>query len=265
MVKPITKVVNKWAEHFGGRERLNDSVAYQAYVSLRFPEHAKLIRDERRFYAGLLNKVGSELVFDIGAHSGAKAVLLAALAERVVCVEPSPGSVAILKRRFRTNRKVAIEAKGVAATEGMATFHIFEATSGVNTFSDKWAAAIGINGKTSETIAVSITTLDQLIKAYGIPNYIKIAAEGFELEVIKGLSQPVSLINFECNLPTFLEPTLEIIDRLARLLPSARFNYYDTESPTKFLSEHWLSRDGISSVVRSGQFSYLEIYSRSGG
>jgi hypothetical protein len=46
---------------------------------------------------------------------------------------------------------------------------------------------------------VNVVTLDSLIKEYGTPDYIKVDVEGFDLEVLTGLSSQISLISFEFN------------------------------------------------------------------
>ena len=93
---------------------------------------------------------------------------------------------------------------------------------------------------------VSVTTLDRLIETHGVPSYIKIDVEGFELEVLGGLSQPIEWISVEF-LPGFPELTLQVIDRLIELGPyrfnpvvgeSARFHWTDWREATQ--TREWL-------------------------
>jgi len=42
-----------------------------------------------------------------------------------------------------------------------------------------------------------MTTLDALIGEHGVPAFIKIDVEGFEEEVLMGLTQPVAALSFE--------------------------------------------------------------------
>ena len=42
-----------------------------------------------------------------------------------------------------------------------------------------------------------MTTLDDLIARFGEPAFCKIDVEGYELEVLRGLSRPVSALSFE--------------------------------------------------------------------
>jgi hypothetical protein len=47
------------------------------------------------------------------------------------------------------------------------------------------------------SIEVPVTTLDALIDAHGVPSFIKIDVEGFEGEVLAGLTKPVTALSFE--------------------------------------------------------------------
>jgi len=54
-----------------------------------------------------------------------------------------------------------------------------------------------------------------LIEDYGVPSFIKIDVEGFEYEVIKGLSHPVKFISFEFT-PEYIESSIKIIDYISK-------------------------------------------------
>jgi hypothetical protein len=46
-------------------------------------------------------------------------------------------------------------------------------------------------------IVVPVTTLDALIEAHGLPSFAKIDVEGFEAEVLAGMTRPVRALSFE--------------------------------------------------------------------
>jgi FkbM family methyltransferase len=249
---------------------IKDTVFYKLYLRFRHPRRYAAMQQEYAFYNRLISEAGSGLVFDIGANRGEKAVIFAQSATRVVCVEPSPASVSGLRRRFRKFPAVSIVGKGVGAFPSTLPFSMFGDSDCYNTFSTKWATAIGTsenNGrprKEKPTIVdVPVITLNQLIDHYGHPSYIKIDVEGFEHEVIKGLTQPVNLISIECNLPEFESETLESISRLDAIQYNAQFNYCLTEPPSQFAAEQWLSQPEMAQVVKSGGHDFMEIYCRS--
>jgi Methyltransferase FkbM domain len=106
-----------------------------------------------------------------------------------------------------------------------------EEGSALNTFSEKWKDALEADFFkdtyifTQKKVNVNTTTLDQLIVRYGLPSFAKIDVEGHEIQVFRGLSQPIPLIVFEANLPVFLTETYQIIDLLEEMDSQAQFRY----------------------------------------
>lgn len=252
------------------RERFNDSFIYALYLALRYPAYAKSKKTESEFYRRVLEN-SSHLIFDVGANSGAKTAIFARLANKVISIEPSSVAVSSLKRRFIHNHKVTIVAKGVGDCEGSAQLKIFDGADAYNTFSNKWAETLsGSNWTTWRpnkvvtcVVDAPMTTLDALIKTHGVPDYIKIDVEGYELQVVKGLSQAVRLISFESNLPEFKDETKEIVRLLSNLSPEASYNFTTSEPPEVFGSSRWLGSSEIGRVIDSGQFGFLEIFFKS--
>jgi FkbM family methyltransferase len=141
------------------RQRFNDSPLYGLYLNVCYPTHARRKKAELRFYRGALAGLEARTVFDIGANGGQKAVVFLPLAEKIVCVEPSPAAVKLLKRRFAYNRNVVVVEAGVGAVEATAKFHMFGEGDCYNTFSSKWAAALA-----SSSTEIADRSVDRAIR-----------------------------------------------------------------------------------------------------
>jgi FkbM family methyltransferase len=143
-----------------------------------------------------------DLVFDVGAHVGDRTAAFRRLKARVVAVEPQPALVFTLKWLYGRDRDVAIEARAVGRTAGTVAMRINVDNPTVSTASPEFVrAAAGADGWEGQvwgkSIQVPMTTLDALIATHGRPAFIKIDVEGFEEEVLAGLTQPVAALSFE--------------------------------------------------------------------
>jgi hypothetical protein len=73
-----------------------------------------------------------------------------------------------------------------------------------------------------EALSVPVNTLDELIERYGRPGFCKIDVEGYESEVIAGLSRPLPLLSFEYT-AEWRDAAEDVVRQLQQLAPY-RFN-----------------------------------------
>jgi FkbM family methyltransferase len=143
-----------------------------------------------------------DLVFDVGAHVGDRVAAFLRLGARVVAVEPQPALRTTLKLLRGRDRAVVIEPVALGRREGSVELKLNLDNPTVSTASSDFIrAAAGAPGWEDQawtsTITVPMTTLDALIARHGVPAFIKIDVEGFEAEVLAGLSRRVAALSFE--------------------------------------------------------------------
>jgi len=153
-----------------------------------------------RLYAGFVRR--GDLVFDIGAHVGDRVASFRRLGARIVAVEPQPAMVKVLKLFYGRSADVAIEAAAVGSEVGTTRMMINVDNPTVSTASHEFlnAARDAPGWKTqrwTKSVPVRVTTLDALIGKHGVPSFIKIDVEGFEEEVLQGLTCAVKALSFE--------------------------------------------------------------------
>jgi FkbM family methyltransferase len=142
---------------------------------------------EARFARDLLAAVRpGDTVWDVGANVG---VYAAQFAERgaanVICFEPAPAALAALRDRFSQGSQIRIMPIALGKERGTVSF----AADGASPNNQ-----IGPSDSSLPTIEIEVRSGDEALTEFGLPHpeVIKIDVEGYELEVVEGLSNMLS-------------------------------------------------------------------------
>ena len=230
-----------------------------SFISDRWRTARGVARSLRIYYGNRERRDGMErlyrrfvkpgdIVFDVGAHVGDRVAAFRRLGARVVAVEPQPALRTTLKLLRGWDGAVAIEPVALGRAEGKVELKLNLDNPTVSTASrDFIRAAAGAPGwkgqEWTRTAVVPMTTLDALIARHGAPAFIKIDVEGFEADVLAGLSRPVAALSFEF---TTIQRNVAAaaIDRCVAL-GYASFNAALGESQT-LAHETWLTAPQIA-------------------
>ena len=202
----------------------NDMEISRAMAETGFSRKTEGQREQ--FILDWINK--DDLVFDVGAHIGAKTDMFLEKGARVVCVEPQPECAEKLRKKHGNNKKVIIVEKGLAGKSGSLPFSICSSTSVISTFSDKWKTGRFADHNWNKSIKVDVASLDEMIQTYGLPKYCKIGVQGFEFQVLSGLSQSIQFISFEFT-KEFLDDAHQCVLLLEKM-GYKEFNYTQAEN-----------------------------------
>lgn len=194
------------------------SIATGTYRPMRWlsrrirPSLLRAFHEDVDLYRALLPP--RALCFDVGANIGQKSeALLRAGAARVVAFEPNPRVLPELRARCGHWKNWTLVQAALGSAAGLATLYARK-LHGQSGLMQDWEG--GIIGEHS----VPVLTLDQAIQYFGRPSYCKIDVEGWELEVLKGLTQPLALLSFEFHLvDQDIRKTVACLERLSRFGP----------------------------------------------
>lgn len=161
-----------------------------------------------------------DIVFDIGANIGENTALLANLGARVVAVEPLAQCAAAITAAIREDADVQIEQCAIGSHAGTLELAVCSRALDISSASPEWISIMQragmARGPWDERAVVPVTTLDSLIERYGLPRFVKVDVEGYEVEALQGLSQRVDVISLETHRAA-LENSLACLERLCEL------------------------------------------------
>ena len=217
------------------------------------------------FYAALVPPGG--LCFDIGANLGNRLASFRRSGFRVVAVEPQAKCQEALRAAFGRDPAVTLVQKAVGSTPGQATLRVAEQDV-LSTLSPAFIEVTTDSGRFkglawNGSEEVEMTTLDALVAQFGQPDFIKIDVEGFEQEVMRGLSRAVRLVSLEW-IPELTDTTLACIEHLSALGP-ASYNLSWGES-MEMASARWMDKRQIVELLdsyRGDTYYFGDVYVRS--
>lgn len=205
---------------------------------------------QMEFYRTVI--AAGDLVFDVGGNRGVRSRIFHLLGARTVIFEPQPALASLLRYTFAGTPAVIVEAALGAEPGSMPMF--ISRVDLCSSLSPEWIAAMKGSGRFGAVedwtytgqIAVQVRTLDGAIQEYGLPRFTKIDVEGFELEVLSGLSVTLPALSIEFAIET-LERTKQCVRRIASLA-DYRFQVSLGES-MRFESAGWLTADEMLSCI----------------
>jgi len=218
----------------------------------------RLYYGDRERRAAMLHLYGrfvkpGDLVFDIGAHVGDRVAVFRELGARIVAVEPQPALIKTLRLLYGRDHAIRIEPVAIAGSAGRLELKLNLDNPTISTASTAFVqAAHAAPGWCRETwskcIDVRAATLDSLIERHGMPAFVKIDVEGFEAEVLAGLTHAVPALSFEF---TTIQPEVAAasIARCAKL-GYGRFNAILGERHS-LIHSHWLDAGEIAAWLAS--------------
>ncbi|XRQ16304.1 FkbM family methyltransferase [Actinomadura welshii] len=207
-------------------------------------------RRASRLYGEFLKP--GDLAFDIGAHVGGRIRVWRHLGARVIAVEPQPDCLRVLRLFYGRDENVTIVPGAAGAKPGRAELALSTATPTVSSMSPDWIKSVTTDSsfahvRWDQTLEIEVTTLDDLIATHGVPAFCKIDVEGYEADVLAGLTHPVPALSFE-YVPSAHDATLQALDLVEQLGAKAggyTYNYSPIET-MRFAAPRWLTADELT-------------------
>lgn len=217
------------------------------------PETADVLQARKLFYNQFLKE--GELCFDVGANVGNRIEPMLKIGAKVIAIEPQKKCIEILHKKF--GDRITVVTKGLSEKEEVKEFYISDAST-ISSFSKEWIDKVKETRfryyAWNKVEKVEMTTLDNLINQYGLPAFIKIDVEGYELEVLSGLTKKVKFLSFEYTVPEQTDKAIACLQKLIKINPDLKCNFSVGES-MQLEKQEWLSAQEMLQFVNSKTFT----------
>ena len=222
--------------------------------------------DERRylFYRQFISN--GDIVFDVGANVGNRTKVFLKLHAQVIGFEPQYMCAEFLTVALKNNENFTLVKKALGSEVGEAQMLVSD-THTISSMSSKWVESVTRSGRFGneqwkQRQLVEMTTLDCCIKEYGHPTFMKIDVEGYEYEVLSGLTKSIGVISIEFT-PEYIENTFKCIDHLCSLSDEVEFQISLGESMEWYLPA-WVSKAQIKvALLKLDARKFGDIYIKS--
>ena len=203
-----------------------------------------------------------DLCFDVGANIGEKTEISLRAGARVVAFEPQPACMSELRARCKQFSQLTTINAAVGRTAEILSLYIDESSL-------QSSLLPGWEGERVGSLDVPVVTLDAAIAKYGVPKYCKIDVEGWELEVLHGLSSRVPLVSFECHLNAKAIQAGQSCVRYLAALGGDQVNIV-AEEETSFRLTSWMPLEDFliwfpEGLGKNERPRYADIFVRSSG
>lgn len=223
------------SERIIGKPFLNENTKlyYEISQHLTFLFQKKIRYEDylQKKINSLINK--GDIIFDIGGNIGQYALLFSELVGnegKVYSFEPDYKNFSFLQFNKNINKKENLICLnyGLGAKEGILEFYRDTETGGrMGSFKKEFVK----NRYRGLSEQVEINKFDKLIYQYGIPDFVKIDVEGFEYEVLSGLSKILKETIF------FIEVRKETKTKVFEYFNKDYFNCYSIDSNNKLIND----------------------------
>jgi FkbM family methyltransferase len=230
-----------------GAKSLN-SILLQKKLQNQFLRLNQTEQSQLAFYSQFIKK--GDLVFDVGANVGSRSKLFLNLGAKVVAFEPQSELCEHLLQHLKNHPRITLMPIGLGKEPTVVELKISDAHV-LSSMSKRWIETTTQSGRFStynwdNSIDVKVDTLDNSISKFGIPKFIKIDVEGYEFEVLQGLTHPINYFSFEFTAED-IDATLCCINHLVKLGPYL-FKFSKGES-LMFEMNEWESEETFQSTL----------------
>jgi FkbM family methyltransferase len=205
----------------------------------------------QQFYRQFVGK--GSTVFDVGANVGERTETFLSLgADKVIAVEPTPD----LARKLShiPDKRLTVVESAAGKEAGVLPLNLSSFNT-LNSFSTEWLDEVAQETPSgrpqwTNSVNVEVTTLDALIQQHGTPDFIKIDVEGYECEVLQGLTSCPRYLSFEFHSEQ-LDTAVSCLQQPC-FSTEARFNYILGEpyGGTSLQLPEWKRAEDMIDIMR---------------